>query len=55
MVYKDKRIEDLKDIYTELDENKKKKLEQIAVGLLDVQTIIEDEKSKVITDEDKKK
>ena len=54
VVTKDKRIEDLKDIYMELDENKKKKMEQLAVGLFEVQTIIEDEKSKVITDEDKK-
>jgi hypothetical protein len=44
VVINNKGLEDLKEIYKELDEYKKKKMEQMAVGLLDVQMIIEDEK-----------
>jgi hypothetical protein len=39
------KIENLRNIYEELNEDRKKKMEQIAVGLLDVQIIVEKEKT----------
>jgi len=43
-VLQNKRIENLRSVYLELDEDRKEKMEMIAVGLLDVQMIVEKER-----------
>jgi hypothetical protein len=40
---KDGRIEDLSEIYGELDDERRKKMEVLAEGLLNVQLIVENE------------
>jgi hypothetical protein len=39
------RIEDLRNIYGELNENRKAKIEKMAIRLLDIQMIVEKEKN----------
>jgi hypothetical protein len=43
-VEKDGRLDDLSGVYREMDDNQKKKMEELAEGLLKVQLIIEGEK-----------
>jgi hypothetical protein len=45
MVITDGKIKDLRSIYGELNEDRRKEMEQMAVGLLDVQMIVEKERA----------
>ena len=40
---KDQRLNDLKTVYDELDENKKIKVEKLAIGLMEVQNLVNQE------------
>ena len=44
----DKREKELKDVYKNLDKKRRKKIEKIATGLLDVQIVIVKEKKSVL-------
>ena len=50
----DKREKELKDVYLSLDEKRRKKMEKIAVGLLDVQMAAANEKLSVSKKPNKK-
>ena len=41
----DEREKTLRDIYEEIDDDKKKKMEHLAVGLLNVQMLVEEERA----------
>ncbi|GHV33072.1 hypothetical protein AGMMS4952_24560 [Spirochaetia bacterium] len=41
---RDRRLEDLSGVYREMDNDRKKKMEKLAEGLLKVQLIVESEK-----------
>jgi hypothetical protein len=44
MVENDRRLDDLSGVYREMDDDRKEKMEQLAVGLLKIQLIVEGER-----------
>jgi hypothetical protein len=40
----DRRLDDLSGVYREMDDDRKKKMEQLAVGLLKIQLIVDGER-----------
>jgi hypothetical protein len=45
---KDEREKNLREVYQNLDESRREKMEKIAVGLLDVQMVVENDKQSAL-------